>query len=246
MCLLVVLLIASIIVRLRKKATLAAKEEDPTILYLRCHHNANPLPPIFTYEELEYSTNQFDSKRQIKDNKFGSVYLDQLYDNRIVAVKHQINNCSIKKKSHSGGGGRRPNNSLPPLPPQRQSSPSDIHLRRARVLNKSIRLETPNQGQQVWVSLSRSTIRQQNRRHETPLQPPPHCRWLCRSESFLIQVLLQRNPYSLFDQSPKHAAEKNDLPNVRGVVVELRRIRNQTCGGDGNGGGSLQGALEEG
>ncbi|GMP58179.1 hypothetical protein CsSME_00021939 [Camellia sinensis var. sinensis] len=91
MCLLAVLSIASVIVRSRKKSSPAAEEEDPTILYLRRHRAASLLPPVFTYEELESSTNRFDPKRKIGDGGFGSVYLGQLYDNRIVAVKHLHN-----------------------------------------------------------------------------------------------------------------------------------------------------------
>ncbi|GAB4839916.1 hypothetical protein Ancab_020626 [Ancistrocladus abbreviatus] len=62
--------------------------EDPTSLFLRRHRSVNLLlPPVFTYEELETSTNRFDPKRKIGDGGFGSVYLGQLYDGRIVAVK---------------------------------------------------------------------------------------------------------------------------------------------------------------
>ncbi|KAJ6771293.1 WALL-ASSOCIATED RECEPTOR KINASE-LIKE 21 [Salix koriyanagi] len=46
------------------------------------------LPPAFTFEELESSTNRFDPKRKIGDGGFGSVYLGQLSDARIVAVKY--------------------------------------------------------------------------------------------------------------------------------------------------------------
>ncbi|KAL6969525.1 non-specific serine,threonine protein kinase [Sarracenia purpurea var. burkii] len=86
MCLLAVLLIASVIFRSRRKSL--PIEEDPTILYLRCHRSASLLPPVFTYEELESSTNRFDPNRKIGDGGFGSVYLGDLSDGRIVAVKH--------------------------------------------------------------------------------------------------------------------------------------------------------------
>ncbi|GMQ04022.1 hypothetical protein CsSME_00049594 [Camellia sinensis var. sinensis] len=62
--------------RLKKSRLWPAEEEDPTILYLCCHHSANPLPLVFTYEELESSTNRFDVKPKIRDGGFRSVYLD--------------------------------------------------------------------------------------------------------------------------------------------------------------------------
>lgn len=66
----------------------SATEEDPTTLFLQRHRLASLLPPVFTYEELESSTNKFDTKRKIGDGGFGSVYLGQLYDSRVVAVKY--------------------------------------------------------------------------------------------------------------------------------------------------------------
>lgn len=70
--------------------------EDPTAVFLHRHRLANLLPPVFTYEELESSTNQFDPKRKIGDGGFGSVYLGQLRDGRIVAVKY------LHKQNHHG------------------------------------------------------------------------------------------------------------------------------------------------
>ncbi|XP_044493505.1 LEAF RUST 10 DISEASE-RESISTANCE LOCUS RECEPTOR-LIKE PROTEIN KINASE-like 1.5 [Mangifera indica] len=66
----------------------SATEEDPTTLFLHRHRSASLLPPVFTFEELEFSTNKFDAKRKIGDGGFGSVYLGQLFDGRIVAVKY--------------------------------------------------------------------------------------------------------------------------------------------------------------
>ncbi|KAM7487383.1 hypothetical protein LguiB_024867 [Lonicera macranthoides] len=86
MCLLVIVSICTIMLRSREK--LLSTEEDPTILFLHRHRSASLLPPVFTYDELESSTNHFDHKRKIGDGGFGSVYLGQLYDGRIVAVKH--------------------------------------------------------------------------------------------------------------------------------------------------------------
>ncbi|XP_068653247.1 LEAF RUST 10 DISEASE-RESISTANCEUS RECEPTOR-LIKE PROTEIN KINASE-like 1.5 [Aristolochia californica] len=70
---------------LRLRST--AAEEDPTALFLNGHRSSSLLPPVFSYEELECATNRFDSKRKIGDGGFGSVYLAQLLDGRIVAVK---------------------------------------------------------------------------------------------------------------------------------------------------------------
>ncbi|KAJ8569890.1 hypothetical protein K7X08_006467 [Anisodus acutangulus] len=74
----------------------AGLEEDPTIIYLRRHRSASLLPPVFPYEELESSTNHFDNKRKLGDGGFGSVYLGNLDDGRLVAVKH------LHKHSPSG------------------------------------------------------------------------------------------------------------------------------------------------
>ncbi|KAG9131424.1 hypothetical protein Leryth_021098 [Lithospermum erythrorhizon] len=79
--------IATLVMRSRNNKSLAS-EEDPAIVYLRRHRSASLLPPVFSYEELEAATNRFDLKRKIGDGGFGSVYLGQLLDGRIVAVKH--------------------------------------------------------------------------------------------------------------------------------------------------------------
>ncbi|XP_044488691.1 LEAF RUST 10 DISEASE-RESISTANCE LOCUS RECEPTOR-LIKE PROTEIN KINASE-like 1.5 [Mangifera indica] len=73
---------------LRSRQFKSATEADPTALFLHRHRLAGLLPPVFTYEELEFSTNKFDPKRKIGDGGFGSVYLGQLLDGRIVAVKY--------------------------------------------------------------------------------------------------------------------------------------------------------------
>lgn len=63
-------------------------EEDPANLFLHHHHSSSsPLPPAFTYEELEASTNKFDARRKLGDGGFGAVYLGHLRDGRAVAVK---------------------------------------------------------------------------------------------------------------------------------------------------------------
>lgn len=82
----------------RLKSSSSAIEEDPTTLFLHRHRSASLLPPVFTYEELEMSTNKFDPKRKIGDGGFGSVYLGQLSDGRIVAVKYLHN-----KHQHASG-----------------------------------------------------------------------------------------------------------------------------------------------
>ncbi|XWS68889.1 hypothetical protein CRYUN_Cryun04dG0132500 [Craigia yunnanensis] len=79
-----------------KKLNSQSIEEDPTTLFLHRHRSASLLPPVFTYEELESSTNKFDPKRKIGVGGFGSVYLGQLYDNRILAVKY------LHKNNQSG------------------------------------------------------------------------------------------------------------------------------------------------
>ncbi|OMO51653.1 hypothetical protein CCACVL1_29669 [Corchorus capsularis] len=86
-CIFLVISVLIIIFR-SKRLKSGSIEEDPTTLFLHRHRSASLLPPVFTYEELESSTNKFDPKRKIGDGGFGSVYLGQLHDNRIVAVKY--------------------------------------------------------------------------------------------------------------------------------------------------------------
>ncbi|KAK7309554.1 hypothetical protein RJT34_06368 [Clitoria ternatea] len=68
-------------------------EQDPTMLFLRNQRSLSLLPPVFTYDELASSTNHFDPKRKIGDGGFGSVYLANLRDGRLVAVKHLHRQC---------------------------------------------------------------------------------------------------------------------------------------------------------
>jgi tRNA A-37 threonylcarbamoyl transferase component Bud32 len=93
------LLVAAVILRSRQLKP-SAIEEDPNTLFLHRHRSASLLPPVFTYEELESSTNRFDPKRKIGDGGFGSVYLGQLYDGRIVAIKYLH-----KHHRHAAAGG---------------------------------------------------------------------------------------------------------------------------------------------
>ncbi|KAK6922083.1 hypothetical protein RJ641_012590 [Dillenia turbinata] len=80
-CLMFVVSIVVIIFRYNKLKSVS-NEEDPTTIFLRNHRSTNLLPPVYTYEELEISTNGFDQKRKIGDGGFGSVYLGQLNDGK--------------------------------------------------------------------------------------------------------------------------------------------------------------------
>ncbi|XP_030499810.2 LEAF RUST 10 DISEASE-RESISTANCE LOCUS RECEPTOR-LIKE PROTEIN KINASE-like 1.5 [Cannabis sativa] len=75
--------------------------EDPTTHFLHRHRSASLLPLVFTFEELEASTNRFDQKRKIGDGGFGSVYLGQLCDSRIVAVKYLHNQIASAGRAFS-------------------------------------------------------------------------------------------------------------------------------------------------
>lgn len=76
-------------------------EEDPTAVFLHQHRSSHLLPPVFTYEELDSVTNRFDQKRKIGDGGFGSVYLAQLADGQIVAIKrlHKRHAAATASKS---------------------------------------------------------------------------------------------------------------------------------------------------
>ncbi|KAL3631105.1 hypothetical protein CASFOL_024089 [Castilleja foliolosa] len=85
-CFLITLSIGIVVFLSTKRAF--AETEDPTVIFLRRHRSSSLLPPVFTYDELDTSTNHFDPKRKIGNGGFGSVYLSQLHDGRLVAVKH--------------------------------------------------------------------------------------------------------------------------------------------------------------
>ncbi|KAL3841020.1 hypothetical protein ACJIZ3_025611 [Penstemon smallii] len=100
-CLFIAISISTVIFRSRNKPLLET-EEDPTIIFLRRHRSTSSLPPVFTYEELNSATNNFDPKRNIGDGGFGSVYLGQLHDGRLVAVKHlHKHNSAAREKGFS-------------------------------------------------------------------------------------------------------------------------------------------------
>ncbi|KAI3941241.1 hypothetical protein MKX01_029815 [Papaver californicum] len=97
-CLILVILARMLVIRCKGMKSMVV-EEDPTTVFLRRHCSLHLLPPIFSFEELESSTNMFDSRRKIGDGGFGSVYLAELYDGRIVAVKVLHRNPSASMKS---------------------------------------------------------------------------------------------------------------------------------------------------
>ncbi|KAI3720265.1 hypothetical protein L6452_21178 [Arctium lappa] len=84
LCFLLFVLISTYISKRRNNSPL----EDPAVVYLHRHRSASLLPPAFTYEELQSSTNNFDPTRKIGDGGFGSVYVGHLEGNRIYAVKY--------------------------------------------------------------------------------------------------------------------------------------------------------------
>ncbi|AAF07394.1 putative protein kinase; 23181-21271 [Arabidopsis thaliana] len=99
-CLLLVFSVAVAIFRSRRASFLSSiNEEDPAALFLRHHRSAALLPPVFTFEELESATNKFDPKRKIGDGGFGSVYLGQLSDGQLLAVKFLHHHHAFSMKS---------------------------------------------------------------------------------------------------------------------------------------------------
>ncbi|XP_042500445.1 LEAF RUST 10 DISEASE-RESISTANCE LOCUS RECEPTOR-LIKE PROTEIN KINASE-like 1.5 [Macadamia integrifolia] len=85
-CLLVVVGVATLVFRFRA-LELQKSVVDPTTLFLHHHRSVNLLPPVFTYGELEASTNRFDPRNKIGDGGFGSVYIGHLSNGQVVAVK---------------------------------------------------------------------------------------------------------------------------------------------------------------
>ncbi|XP_047161797.1 LEAF RUST 10 DISEASE-RESISTANCE LOCUS RECEPTOR-LIKE PROTEIN KINASE-like 1.5 [Vigna umbellata] len=93
--LLLLISVATAILRsARSKASSAATQQDPTTLFLHHHRSASLLPPVFTYDDLAAATHNFDPKWKIGDGGFGSVYLAQLRDGRLAAVKYLHRNHS--------------------------------------------------------------------------------------------------------------------------------------------------------
>ncbi|MCL7022425.1 hypothetical protein MKW94_012010 [Papaver nudicaule] len=97
-CLILLIIIRMLVIRCKGMKSMVV-EEDPTALFLHRHCSVHLLPPVFTFEELESSTNMFDSRRKIGDGGFGSVFLGQLYDGRIVAVKVLHRNPAASMKA---------------------------------------------------------------------------------------------------------------------------------------------------
>ncbi|KAI3912677.1 hypothetical protein MKW92_037400 [Papaver armeniacum] len=97
-CLILVIIARMLVIRCKGMKSMVVGE-DPTTVFLHRHCSVHLLPPVFSFQELESSTNMFDSRRKIGDGGFGSVYLGELYDGRIVAVKVLHRNPSASMKS---------------------------------------------------------------------------------------------------------------------------------------------------
>ncbi|KAI3731494.1 hypothetical protein L1987_62682 [Smallanthus sonchifolius] len=85
LCLLLFILLTTYISRKRKKNQ---PLQDPAVVYLHRHRSATLLPPAFTFEELQSSTNNFDPVKKIGDGGFGSVYIGHLQENKVFAIKY--------------------------------------------------------------------------------------------------------------------------------------------------------------
>ncbi|KAL8249896.1 hypothetical protein R6Q59_006764 [Mikania micrantha] len=86
LCFLIFILLSTYISRSRFRKN--SPSEDPAVVYLHRHRSASLLPPAFTFDELQSSTNNFDPDRKIGDGGFGSVYIGHLQDNRVYAIKY--------------------------------------------------------------------------------------------------------------------------------------------------------------
>nr|XP_043626863.1 LEAF RUST 10 DISEASE-RESISTANCE LOCUS RECEPTOR-LIKE PROTEIN KINASE-like 1.5 [Erigeron canadensis] len=85
LCFFIFILTSMYISKKRKNNSLV---EDPTMVYLHRHRSASLLPPVYTFEELQISTNNFDPTRKIGDGGFGSVYTGHFKDNKVFAIKY--------------------------------------------------------------------------------------------------------------------------------------------------------------
>ncbi|KAJ7970350.1 Protein kinase family protein [Quillaja saponaria] len=65
-------------------STISSKEPENGSIYFKVH--------LFTYNELEEATDNFDSARELGDGGFGTVYYGKLQDGRTVAVKRLYEN----------------------------------------------------------------------------------------------------------------------------------------------------------
>ncbi|RZC93209.1 hypothetical protein C5167_029186 [Papaver somniferum] len=97
-CLVLVIVARMLVIRCKGMKSMVVGE-DPTTVFLHRHCSIHLLPPVFSFQELESATNMFNSRRKIGDGGFGSVYLGELYDGRIVAVKVLHRNPSASMKS---------------------------------------------------------------------------------------------------------------------------------------------------
>ncbi|MFS8020654.1 putative protein kinase RLK-Pelle-WAK-LRK10L-1 family [Helianthus anomalus] len=62
--------------------------QDPAVVYLHRHRSASLLPPVYTFEELQQATNNFDPVQKIGDGGFGSVFVGHFeQENRVFAIK---------------------------------------------------------------------------------------------------------------------------------------------------------------
>ncbi|XP_020521929.1 LEAF RUST 10 DISEASE-RESISTANCE LOCUS RECEPTOR-LIKE PROTEIN KINASE-like 1.5 isoform X1 [Amborella trichopoda] len=103
---LLVLLVA-VILRYKRRGMVVEQDDLSKVFHkdaLLLHHMSKPLhldqqPHSFAYEELAISTNHFDPKRKLGDGGFGSVYLGQLPDGQLVAVKKLHRHTAGKAKS---------------------------------------------------------------------------------------------------------------------------------------------------
>ncbi|KAG6601397.1 LEAF RUST 10 DISEASE-RESISTANCE LOCUS RECEPTOR-LIKE PROTEIN KINASE-like 1.5, partial [Cucurbita argyrosperma subsp. sororia] len=172
-CLFLVIAVTTVFLRSRWLRSLAS-EVDPTAQFLSRHRSPNLLPPVFPYEELESSTNRFDPKRKLGDGGFGSVYLGQLNDGRLVAVKYL--------HKHHGASRER-----------REMALADL------VVSK-IQMGQLHQVVDSVLGIDGEVI--------DGVEAVAELAFRCV------------------------AADKDDRPDAKEIVEELRRIRNRTRGGD--------------
>ncbi|PWA65700.1 protein kinase superfamily protein [Artemisia annua] len=87
LCVLFLCVLLFILVKKYVSRKIKTPAEDAAVVYLHRHRSASLLPPVFTFDELQLATDNFDPSRKIGDGGFGSVYIGHFQENKVFAIK---------------------------------------------------------------------------------------------------------------------------------------------------------------